>query len=138
MKVAKELTFDAAHLLSEYDGKCNNLHGHTYRIHVELTGDTTADMVMDFNDIKEYFDRYDHAIIFAHSDAQEPFEQALMQLCIDYKKKFFVMPNKGWRPTAENMASMFAWELATTHDCHVKVQVWETPSAYAEAESDNQ
>lgn len=36
MKVTKEITFDVAHILSYYEGKCANLHGHTYKLQVTL------------------------------------------------------------------------------------------------------
>lgn len=39
MKVTKEITFDSAHMLSNYEGKCSNLHGHTYKLQVTLKGD---------------------------------------------------------------------------------------------------
>lgn len=36
--LTKEFTFDAAHYLPNYDGKCNNLHGHTYKLQVTVSG----------------------------------------------------------------------------------------------------
>ena len=36
MKVTKEITFDVAHMLSYYEGRCANLHGHTYKLQVTL------------------------------------------------------------------------------------------------------
>ena len=38
MKVTKEVTFDSAHMLSNYSGKCQNLHGHTYKLQVTVEG----------------------------------------------------------------------------------------------------
>ena len=53
MKISKEFTFDAAHYLTKYHGKCENLHGHTYRLRVTVEGDLgEEDMVMDFADLK--------------------------------------------------------------------------------------
>lgn len=52
--VSKEFTFDAAHHLHCYDGKCKNLHGHTYKVIFGISG--FADergIVIDFGDIKE-------------------------------------------------------------------------------------
>ena len=132
MKVVKELTFDAAHMLSNYSGKCNNLHGHTYRVLVELVGPVVDDMVMDFNAIKEYFDKFDHAIIFAGHSVREPAESDLYHWACMYNKKYYVMP-QGQRPTAENMAQLFEEELTTPSMKVRSVKVWETPTAYAEA-----
>ena len=51
-KIAKEFSFDMAHLIDGHDGKCQNLHGHTYKLQVEVAGDLFAEgakaaMVMD-------------------------------------------------------------------------------------------
>lgn len=55
-----EFTFDAAHLIEGYDGKCANLHGHTYRVRIAAKSHTlnpsdylkTPDMVCDFRELK--------------------------------------------------------------------------------------
>ena len=52
--VSKEFTFDAAHHLHEYEGKCKNLHGHTYRVIFGLSGFVDArGLMIDFGDIKD-------------------------------------------------------------------------------------
>ena len=52
--VSKEFTFDAAHHLHNYEGKCKNLHGHTYRAVLGLSGYTDErGLMIDFGDIKE-------------------------------------------------------------------------------------
>lgn len=38
MIVLKEFEFDAAHYLPEYNGKCERLHGHTYKLVVKVQG----------------------------------------------------------------------------------------------------
>ncbi len=38
-KIAKEFSFDMAHMLDGHDGKCQNLHGHTYKLQVEVAGE---------------------------------------------------------------------------------------------------
>ena len=53
LKIAKEFSFDIAHMLDGHDGKCKNLHGHTYRLQVEVGGPLHASgpkagMVMDY------------------------------------------------------------------------------------------
>lgn len=66
MFVSKEFTFDAAHFLTKYHGKCENLHGHTYRLRVTVEGPVQEDgMVVDFKALKtlvkeKVIDRYDH------------------------------------------------------------------------------
>lgn len=66
MLISKEFTFDSAHFLTHYHGKCENLHGHTYRLRVTVDGPVGEDgMVVDFKELKslvkeKVIDRYDH------------------------------------------------------------------------------
>lgn len=54
--VSKEFTFDAAHHLHLYEGKCKNLHGHTYRVIITVSGFVNEiGMVIDFADLKELY-----------------------------------------------------------------------------------
>lgn len=58
MIVGRTFYFDAAHFLPNYKGKCENLHGHTYRLDVEVEGKIRLDgMVVDFNEIKKVVDK---------------------------------------------------------------------------------
>jgi 6-pyruvoyltetrahydropterin/6-carboxytetrahydropterin synthase len=69
MQLYKEFTFDAAHKLEEYHGKCEALHGHTYRLRVTLDGTPDAEgMVMDFLELKDLVKKHvlarlDHAYL---------------------------------------------------------------------------
>jgi 6-pyruvoyltetrahydropterin/6-carboxytetrahydropterin synthase len=66
MLVSKEFTFDSAHFLTKYHGKCENLHGHTYRLRVTVSGPVGEEgMVVDFKELKalvkeRVIDKYDH------------------------------------------------------------------------------
>jgi 6-pyruvoyltetrahydropterin/6-carboxytetrahydropterin synthase len=58
MLVSKEFTFDAAHNIVDYNGKCEKLHGHTYRLRVSLKGERAADgMVLDFGMLKSIVEK---------------------------------------------------------------------------------
>ena len=75
MLLTKEFFFDSAHMLSNYDGKCGNIHGHTYKLKVFIKGtplknDISQDggMILDFSKIKEIINNYilnkfDHSLI---------------------------------------------------------------------------
>lgn len=53
MLLHKEFTFDSAHYLPNYHGKCEALHGHTYRLRVTLEGEPDQEgMVRDFAEVK--------------------------------------------------------------------------------------
>jgi len=52
--VSKEFTFDAAHHLHDYEGKCKSLHGHTYRAILGISGySDKRGLVIDFSEIKK-------------------------------------------------------------------------------------
>lgn len=69
MLLAKDFVFDAAHNLIHYHGKCERLHGHTYRLRIVLEGKPDSEgMIMDFCELKEIvkdkvISRLDHAYI---------------------------------------------------------------------------
>ena len=69
MLLRREFTFDAAHNLVSYHGKCEKLHGHTYRMMVELSGEPDDEgMIADFVQVKkivgaEIISKFDHAYL---------------------------------------------------------------------------
>ena len=59
IRITKEFTFETAHALYGYDGKCKNIHGHSYKLAVTVIGTPITDptnvkmgMVIDFGDLK--------------------------------------------------------------------------------------
>ncbi|MDR1652033.1 MAG: 6-carboxytetrahydropterin synthase QueD [Synergistaceae bacterium] len=69
MILRREFTFDAAHRLMQYHGKCEKLHGHTYRMSVDIKGRPDDEgMIMDFVRVKEIvgaeiISKFDHAYL---------------------------------------------------------------------------
>ncbi|MBU0705667.1 6-carboxytetrahydropterin synthase QueD [Patescibacteria group bacterium] len=69
MLVTKEFTFDSAHFLPNYHGKCENMHGHTYRLQVTVDGPVNSEgLVIDFALLKKIvtekvLSKLDHHII---------------------------------------------------------------------------
>ena len=54
MILVKKFEFEAAHNLIEYKGKCENVHGHSYKLIVKLEGQVDKNgFVVDFVDITE-------------------------------------------------------------------------------------
>jgi len=53
--IGKEFHFDAAHRIPSHEGKCRHLHGHTYALLIELTGepDPATHMLVDFYELKD-------------------------------------------------------------------------------------
>ncbi|HEX54604.1 MAG: 6-carboxytetrahydropterin synthase QueD [Candidatus Altiarchaeales archaeon] len=74
-KIGRVFHFDAAHQLRHYKGKCENLHGHTYRLEVVVSGNISDNgMVIDFNKLKNLVDR-EILKELDHRNLNELFEQ---------------------------------------------------------------
>lgn len=150
LTATKEFSFDCAHMLSNHEGLCANLHGHTYKMQVTLQSlharglnlsGPAEGMVVDFKDIKEIVDKrivkkFDHAFIYwQNGDGENECEKEIMETLQRYGKKIYFMED---RPTAENMARHFFAAIAyclkaTEYSVAVtSVKVWETPTSYAE------
>ncbi|MEI7902251.1 MAG: 6-carboxytetrahydropterin synthase [bacterium] len=135
LTVSKQCMFDAAHVLTHYAGQCKNLHGHTYRVIVEVAeGAEGLDMVIDFKDLKQVLhevilERFDHAFIFNTASASECEIAAVIE---KHGMKSVGLP---FRSTAENLARHFFQGLAERVNV-VSVKVYETPEACAEYRRD--
>lgn len=135
-KIAKEFSFDMAHMLDGHDGKCQNLHGHTYKLQVEVTGNLVEagakrGMVMDYSDLKaivkrEILDPMDHAYIY---DLNSKRESAVANLLSDLKSKVYGIPS---RTTAEEMAKYMFEKLEKVGLPVSLIRLWETPTSYCE------
>lgn len=135
-KIAKEFSFDMAHMLDGHDGKCQNLHGHTYKLQVEVTGNLHLEgakrgMVMDYSDLKamvkqHILDPMDHAFIY---DLQSEKETKVAQLLMDLDSKVYGIPS---RTTAEEMAKYMFEKLANVGLPVSLIRLWETPTSYCE------
>ena len=76
IRITKQFDFETGHALYGYDGKCKNVHGHSYKLSVTVIGTPIGDasnvkfgMVIDFGDLKkivlsEIVDKFDHATVF--------------------------------------------------------------------------
>jgi len=146
IRVTKEFSFEMAHALLNYDGPCRNVHGHSYRLFVTITGRPVNDaenprngMVMDFSDLKtivkkEIISVFDHAVTI--SDA---YDKDKMQV---FKGLFDNMIVVDYQPTCENLVADFALRISRRLPGGVKLhslRLYETATSFAEwFASDNQ
>lgn len=131
--VTKTVKFDAAHVLTNHQGLCKNLHGHTYRVDVSVAGcgDEALDMVIDFKDLKRIAteticDRFDHAFI---CNVSSPGEMEIAEVVERHGMRTVRLP---FRSTAENLARYFFGELESKIPGLAAVKVWETADGSAE------
>ena len=143
MKVAKRFRWEAAHRLPWHEGDCRHVHGHSYRMMVELEGTPTDDtpggpsMLIDFKHVKRLVkpmvEAMDHATLVAESDTD------LLEAMEALDTKIYRMPVDS---TAENLSAHVAEtliedgaEVLRRHGVEtVRVEVWETETCYAQAE----
>ena len=131
--VTKTVKFDAAHVLTNHQGLCKNLHGHTYRVDVSVARaeDDGRDMVIDFKDLKSIVnevicDRFDHAFVYNTESAGEREIAAVVE---KNGMRTVAIP---FRSTAENLAKMFFSDLEPRVAGLSAVRVWETADSCAE------
>ena len=130
LTVSKECVFDAAHVLTNHSGQCKNLHGHTYRLVVEVEQvDNDADMIIDFKDLKSVvqsviLERFDHAFIY---DERSESESDIAAVISKHAMKSVGLP---FRSTAENLTRYFFEQLAG-HINVLSVKLYETPASFA-------
>lgn len=133
--ITKTVSFDAAHLLTGHGGQCKNLHGHTYRVEVEL-GNTPPlagqpdDMVMDFKELKtvlneEIVDACDHAFLYDQKSEVES------DIAATLKKHGLRVYPMDYRSTSENLARHFFEKIARRGLPVTAVSVSETPESCA-------
>lgn len=125
-----EAYFDAAHFLADYYGKCENLHGHRWRVVAYIGRDglqaegTMRDMVLDFGVFKralrELCEEYDHTFLVEEGTLKSSTIEAL-------ESEGFSLTVVAFRTTAENLARHFADELLARGLPCTQVDVYETP-----------
>lgn len=131
--VTKTVKFDAAHVLTNHDGLCKNLHGHTYRVDISVAQDEADEsgMVIDFKDLKRIAtsvicDVFDHAFIY---NRESEGEREIAAVVGKYAMRTVELP---FRSTAENLARHFYSMLKERVPGLSAVKVWETADSCAE------
>ena len=140
IRITKQFNFETGHALYGYDGKCRNVHGHSYKLDVTVIGHPITDashvkhgMVIDFGDLKaivkeEIVDVFDHATIFNKNTphvelANELGSRGHNVLLVDYQ------------PTSEMMVIDFAEKIKSRLPDSIKLHsltLQETATSYAE------
>ena len=150
VSITKEFSWDMAHLLAGHEGLCKNLHGHTYKMAIEVTRKTedvimseinSQGMVIDFKDLKQLVidkivEPLDHAFMY-WINSPEPLEHEIAEILIKNQRK---VAKVNYRPTAEAMAMNFfttlSEELLQINLELKAVKIWETPTSFAEVKGE--
>lgn len=126
-----EASFDSAHFLTDYYGKCENLHGHRWRAVVYLETDdlqgegTMKDMVLDFgvfkHAVRDLAEELDHTFLLEEGSLSEATLVAL-------EAEGFHLTALPFRTTAENLARYFCERLMSQGLPVSQVDMYETPN----------
>ena len=126
-----EYAFDSAHFLTDYYGKCENLHGHRWRVVAKIeqpelqTEGTMKDMVLDFGvfkkTVKEICDKLDHTFLIEEGSLKPDTIAAL-------QSEGFNLTVLPFRTTAENLAKYIFGELEERGLPVAEIEVDETPN----------
>jgi 6-pyruvoyltetrahydropterin/6-carboxytetrahydropterin synthase len=139
IRVTREFTFEMAHVLRNYDGPCRNVHGHSYKLFVTISGVPVNDagnpkngMVIDFTELKnivleKIVSIFDHSVVVS-SD----FDSDKMEMM---KKTFGNTVIVDYQPTCENLVADFAIRLKNEMPEGIQLhdlKLYETAKSYAE------
>ncbi len=132
--ITTETSFDAAHFLKGYEGKCKNIHGHRWRVVVKIQSDELLKdkqhngMIVDFkelkNALKELTEKFDHTFIFE----KDSLKNELIELL---RNENFELSEVEFRPTAENFSKYFYDYLTNKGYQVAETIVYETPNNMA-------
>ena len=140
IRITKHFDFETAHALYGYDGKCKNIHGHSYQLYVTVIGKPIDDashvkngMVLDFGDLKkivkaEIVDVFDHATVL---NKNSPHKELADKIKPHSPKVLLV----DYQPTSENMIVDFAGKIGAKLPDSVtlhSLKLYETNNSYAE------
>lgn len=136
MRIAKEFNWEMGHRLPEHKGDCKNIHGHSYKMIVELSGEVNSKsgMIIDFYDlgliVKPIVDTFDHSFLVYRKDKK------LVDFLTANKMKKVVTDYYG---TVENICGDFAGRIVKDirknkidNVYSITVKIYETPNSYAE------
>ncbi|WP_106791872.1 6-carboxytetrahydropterin synthase [Aquimarina sp. Aq78] len=140
IRITKQFSFETGHALYGYDGKCRNVHGHSYKLSVTVIGTPITDtshvklgMVIDFGDLKRIVkedieDVFDHATVFNKNTPH-------IELAKELKDRGHNVILVDYQPTSENMVIDFAKKIISRLPEDIKLhslKLQETETSFAE------
>jgi 6-pyruvoyltetrahydropterin/6-carboxytetrahydropterin synthase len=133
IRIARQFHWEMGHRLPFHEGGCANVHGHSYRMMVELEGDVDENgMLIDYGEMKRIIqpliDPFDHAFLCDEDDA------LMLEFLRKNGFKTMVIP---FHSTAENLTAHFLEEIWKNFEhftgiSGIRVRLQETDISYAE------
>jgi 6-pyruvoyltetrahydropterin/6-carboxytetrahydropterin synthase len=140
IRITKQFNFETGHALYGYDGKCRNVHGHSYKLSVTVIGQPITDtshvklgMVIDFTDLKkivkeEIVDKFDHSTVFNKNTPH-------IELAKELTNRGHSVILADYQPTSENMVIDFSAKIIARLPKNIKLhslRLQETETSFAE------
>lgn len=140
IRITKQFDFETGHALYGYDGKCKNVHGHSYKLSVTVIGTPITDtlnvkygMVIDFGDLKkivlsEIVNKFDHATVFNKNTPH-------IELAAELEKRDHSVILVDYQPTSEMMLIDFAEKIKNRLPKNIQLhslKLRETGTSHAE------
>jgi len=140
IRITKQFSFETGHALYGYDGKCKNVHGHSYKLSVTVIGTPISDaqnvkfgMVIDFTDLKkivkeEIVDQFDHATVFNKNTPH-------VELAHELESRGHHVILVDYQPTSENMVIDFSIRIKNRLPKNISLfslKLQETETSFAE------
>ncbi|MCO4822658.1 MAG: 6-carboxytetrahydropterin synthase [Flavobacteriaceae bacterium] len=140
IRITKQFSFETGHALYGYDGKCKNVHGHSYRLYVTVIGTPISDsthvkfgMVIDFSDLKkivkeDIVDVFDHATVFNKNTPH-------VELAKELEDRGHNVLLVNYQPTSEMMVIDFAEKIKKRLPENIELhalKLQETATSFAE------
>lgn len=131
LSITKLFSFEAAHRISNYQGACSQVHGHSYKLQITISAEMPGenDMVLDFKILKELVQSHilallDHSLMLKDNAENR-------QFFINYPGKIYWMDSE---PTAERMLLDISRKLEPVLPGHVNLEeivMFETETSFA-------
>jgi 6-pyruvoyltetrahydropterin/6-carboxytetrahydropterin synthase len=139
MKIAKEFRWEMGHRLPFHEGLCKNIHGHSYKMVVEIIGEVNkSGMIIDFYDlgniIKPILDIYDHAFLCWENDKplREFLEkQDMKRIIVSYQSTVENICTDLIRKIYDGLNNLDGYNFE-----NLSVKIFETPNSFAENSMD--
>jgi 6-pyruvoyltetrahydropterin/6-carboxytetrahydropterin synthase len=140
IRITKQFSFETGHALYGYDGKCKNVHGHSYKLSVTVIGTPITEaqnvkfgMVIDFTDLKkivkeEIVDQFDHATVFNKNTPH-------VELAHELESRGHHVILVDYQPTSENMVIDFSNRIKNRLPKNINLfslKLQETETSFAE------
>ncbi len=137
VSIAKDFWWEMSHRLPFHDGPCRNVHGHTYKLRLELTGSPDdCGILLDYYHMQEVVQPV--LSLFDHSFLCDENDSLMIGFLRENGFKYYIMKKNS---TSENIAELLGELLVEKFRqfrnlTSMEIKIYETADVYAAARFD--